>query len=461
MLRILPIFLSSFFILATYGQKEVRLPAGLRQHNLTTYNASLFNPAFSLDRNNPQSIAFWVRWQGQAIDADPTTMFLNYTRKLNDKSAAAVAFFQQNTGVFFNTGGALNYAYQLEFSSIVKLALGINVFAFKQTLADDRFPTDPNVPLPLPTVADDFILQMAPGASLSIERLTLSIASENLFDYNFTAKEANTEKEDKIFMSLLSYDFPITLGSVPNAFLRPSLYLRTIPGQSNQVGFYTLLNTNKYWGQVGYNNFYGYAVGFGGTFLKHLSLGALVEFGTSASVSTKSSFELMAAYFFGKPVDAGLVQLSGWIYDFERQQVLDLQGETDAEGAFAFEFDLPEYLVGGAESGVADYILEVAVTDGAAHTEQITRDGEAFLESVRYDLEGWLDRLVAENDPLFTHTAEGPDDMPAHIKAALTSTTLSIPVIDGGLALGTWQGVYLWEHRRTPRPRQIAVHVGS
>jgi secondary thiamine-phosphate synthase enzyme len=79
--------------------------------------------------------------------------------------------------------------------------------------------------------------------------------------------------------------------------------------------------------------------------------------------------------------------------------------------------------------------------------------------SARRDLERWLARLVAEDDPLYTHTQEGPDDMPAHIKAALTATSLSIPVLDGRLALGTWQGVFLWEHRHRGGERSIAVHV--
>ena len=82
--------------------------------------------------------------------------------------------------------------------------------------------------------------------------------------------------------------------------------------------------------------------------------------------------QVEAAYFFGKPVDQGQVQLAGWVYDVERQQVLELAGQTDADGKFPFEFDLPEYFVGGLESGVADFILEVAVTDGAAHTEQVS-----------------------------------------------------------------------------------------
>jgi secondary thiamine-phosphate synthase enzyme len=68
--------------------------------------------------------------------------------------------------------------------------------------------------------------------------------------------------------------------------------------------------------------------------------------------------------------------------------------------------------------------------------------------------------LVPERDPLYTHTLEGPDDMPAHIKAALTATSLSIPIIDGELALGTWQGVYLWEHRHYRGQRKVIVHIG-
>ncbi|MGY8804343.1 MAG: secondary thiamine-phosphate synthase enzyme YjbQ, partial [bacterium] len=68
--------------------------------------------------------------------------------------------------------------------------------------------------------------------------------------------------------------------------------------------------------------------------------------------------------------------------------------------------------------------------------------------SAQDDLERWLERLVPEGDPLYQHTAEGPDDMPAHIKAALTATSLSIPVRAGKLMLGTWQGIFLWEHRR-------------
>src|SRR5688572_18915692 len=68
--------------------------------------------------------------------------------------------------------------------------------------------------------------------------------------------------------------------------------------------------------------------------------------------------------------------------------------------------------------------------------------------TVRNDLENWLNRLVPEGDPRFTHNDEGLDDMPSHIKSALTATSLAIPVVDGHLALGRWQGVYLWEHRR-------------
>jgi secondary thiamine-phosphate synthase enzyme len=81
--------------------------------------------------------------------------------------------------------------------------------------------------------------------------------------------------------------------------------------------------------------------------------------------------------------------------------------------------------------------------------------------AVRRDLEHWLNRLVKEDDPLYTHTVEGPDDMPAHIKSALTATSLSIPILNGRLALGTWQGIYLWEHRYHRGNREIIIHIGA
>lgn len=77
--------------------------------------------------------------------------------------------------------------------------------------------------------------------------------------------------------------------------------------------------------------------------------------------------------------------------------------------------------------------------------------------TARTDLEGWMNRHVAPGDPHFVHTAEGPDDMPSHIKMALTRTSETIPVADGRLLLGTWQGVFLWEHRTIPHQRSVIV----
>lgn len=93
------------------------------------------------------------------------------------------------------------------------------------------------------------------------------------------------------------------------------------------------------------------------------------------------------------------------------------------------------------------------------HTSASLTIQENADPSVRRDLEAWLNRLVPEKDPLYTHTAEGPDDMPAHIKSILTNCSLSIPILDGGLVLGTWQGVYVWEHRRQPHRRSVIVQV--
>ncbi len=115
---------------------------------------------------------------------------------------------------------------------------------------------------------------------------------------------------------------------------------------------------------------------------------------------------------------------------------------------------------------VAETVAHARIGDGLCtlfvqHTSASLVIQENADPSARRDLERWLTRLVPEDDALFTHTLEGPDDMPAHVKAALTATSLSIPVADGRLALGTWQGIYLWEHRHAPGPRTVVVHVAG
>lgn len=109
------------------------------------------------------------------------------------------------------------------------------------------------------------------------------------------------------------------------------------------------------------------------------------------------------------------------------------------------------------ESGLEEGLCTVFIQ----HTSASLTIQENADPSARRDLENWLKRLVPEHDPLYTHTTEGPDDMPSHIKAALTATSLSIPVVEGDLGLGTWQGIYVWEHRRHASTRRILVHVGA
>jgi len=109
------------------------------------------------------------------------------------------------------------------------------------------------------------------------------------------------------------------------------------------------------------------------------------------------------------------------------------------------------------ESGIEEGLCTLFVQ----HTSASLLIQENADPAVRRDLEQWLNRLVPEDDPLYTHRNEGPDDMPGHIKSALTATHLAIPVTGGRLALGTWQGVYLWEHRHRGGPRRIVVHLGE
>lgn len=109
---------------------------------------------------------------------------------------------------------------------------------------------------------------------------------------------------------------------------------------------------------------------------------------------------------------------------------------------------------------------EVRVQEGLCtlflrHTSASLIVQENADPSAKRDLERWLNRLVPEGDPFYSHDAEGPDDMPSHIKAALTASSVSIPVSQGKLVLGAWQGIYLWEHRRRGSARELVVHLAA
>jgi secondary thiamine-phosphate synthase enzyme len=126
---------------------------------------------------------------------------------------------------------------------------------------------------------------------------------------------------------------------------------------------------------------------------------------------------------------------------------------TSGQGLYEITRELQQLV---HDSGLKDGLCTLMVQ----HTSASLTVQENADPSARHDLENWLGRLVPEDDPQFTHTAEGADDMPAHIKAALTATTLSLPVMDGMIALGRWQGVYLWEHRHAAHIRRCVVHLG-
>ena len=105
----------------------------------------------------------------------------------------------------------------------------------------------------------------------------------------------------------------------------------------------------------------------------------------------------------------------------------------------------------GVDSGLCTLYIQ--------HTSASLLIQENYDASAKTDLEAWLNRLVPEGDPLYTHTLEGSDDMPAHIKSALTPVSLSIPMQNNKLLLGTWQGIFLWEHRRCSQDRKVIVHL--
>jgi len=135
-----------------------------------------------------------------------------------------------------------------------------------------------------------------------------------------------------------------------------------------------------------------------------------------------------------------------------RQLFQELQVPTRGRGLYEIT---PQVRAWISQSTIKDGLLTLHLR----HTSASLLIQENADPDVRRDLEAFFSRLVPDGDRLFIHTAEGEDDMPAHIRSALTAANLSLPLRDGEMALGTWQGIYLWEHRRAPHIRTIAFHL--
>ncbi len=277
------------------------LPRDFRQHNLTEYNSSFLSPIFGIDRNKPESIALWTRWQWQNIDSDPSTLFINYSRILNSESAVGLGFFQHNTGTYLQTGGVINYSYVLNLENNASISFGANLFAFSQTLADDQFTSNPGIILPPEEEGGSFLLQLAPSLQFAIDNFRIGIVGENLFDYNFSTSERATQPSEKIYLGFASYDVAISESEDGDrTYVRPMAYYKNIPGADDQYGLSAVYSTPKFWVQGGFNSFYGVSGGLGGRFARNFSIGALVEFGVDEALDGRDpSFEIITAYYLG------------------------------------------------------------------------------------------------------------------------------------------------------------------
>jgi len=135
-----------------------------------------------------------------------------------------------------------------------------------------------------------------------------------------------------------------------------------------------------------------------------------------------------------------------------RQQATELIVPTRCKGLFEFTDEVLRWV---RSTGIREGLLTLHIR----HTSASLVIQENADPEVRADMERFMSRLVPDGDPIFLHTAEGPDDMPSHVRSALTSTTLSIPVVGAAPVLGTWQGIYVYEHRRAPQRRRVVAHL--
>jgi secondary thiamine-phosphate synthase enzyme len=138
-----------------------------------------------------------------------------------------------------------------------------------------------------------------------------------------------------------------------------------------------------------------------------------------------------------------------------QQATTTLAVRTPGRGLIEVTREVRQWVAG---TGLRDGLLTLFIR----HTSASLLVQENADPEVRRDLERFFARLVPDGDPLFEHVAEGDDDMPAHVRAALTQTQLSIPLVQGALALGTWQGIYVYEHRHRGHNRELVLHlIGS
>lgn len=130
----------------------------------------------------------------------------------------------------------------------------------------------------------------------------------------------------------------------------------------------------------------------------------------------------------------------------------ELRVHTEGRGCYEFSRDVQNVV---RDSGVTTGLCQVFIR----HTSASLMLCENADPAVLRDLEAFMSRQVPDGDPIYVHTAEGPDDMPAHVRSVLTHSDITVPVRDGRCALGTWQGLYLWEHRYAPHTRRVVVTV--
>jgi secondary thiamine-phosphate synthase enzyme len=156
--------------------------------------------------------------------------------------------------------------------------------------------------------------------------------------------------------------------------------------------------------------------------------------------------------FFASPIrkwqNSPFFPIPGNMHQFSHT----LSIQTRGRGLYVFTHEVIDWI---QQSGIQQGLLTLFIR----HTSASLLVQENYDPDVQTDLERFFARLVPDGDPMFQHTIEGEDDMPAHVRAALTQTSLSIPVNQGEPMLGTWQGIYLYEHRLEPQHRQVLLHL--
>ncbi len=295
--KILFIFICTISINFMFGQEAVSntsgvLPSDIPLHNSLKYNRFMFNPTFSLVRENKNSLNIYNRNPRASFNDNSQTYFLNYSARFEEKTGVGIGLFQQNVGIFRFFGATLNYAYNLELNRDMNFTFGVNVNYSQSSLKSnlDEAAADDDV---INNYENNSVFLLHPGVNFNYGSFDVGVSVGNLVAYNITGSELLTD--NFVYSGHIMYTTELDWRTENE--IRGMAYASKPGVEELRYGGNVFFEIPKYgWGQLGYNSFFGASIGVGANITKVISVGYTVEPGIGGAANTS---EFGATHEFG------------------------------------------------------------------------------------------------------------------------------------------------------------------